>query len=180
MSNLVLAEGEELSRPLLDSSGAKQWCHGQKGTCLVLALAMVLACTVSVALAQQPWLNSMKELAVQEQSSLVRGIEDIPNLTDAKPWVKKNFEACMVTFWGWAPISSYLSKIAIHNEEKLCACAAIASSTSDADSERPEDADFQNRLDKVLDCRWLIHADNIADTACFAEACPSAVKDDSH
>ncbi|CAE7453394.1 unnamed protein product [Symbiodinium sp. CCMP2456] len=156
---------------------------------------MVIACTVRVALAQQPLLNpSMKKLAMlvamQDQSSIVHGIENIPNLTgifhicgrnvptqllefpDAKPWVKKNFEACMATFWGWAPMSSSLSSIAIHNEEELCTCAAIDSSASDAD--------FESRLGKVLDCRWLIHADKIAATACFAEACPSAVKDDSH
>ncbi|CAE7236613.1 unnamed protein product [Symbiodinium sp. CCMP2592] len=180
MSSMLLgAKDEELSKPLLVSSGAKPWCH--KGTCLGVALAMVFACTVGVAVGQQPLLNSSikKKLvmlvAMQDKSSIVHGIEGTPNyghLTSSdfpksRPWVYLNFVDCMGDFWLWAPIMTTFSSTVYKNEQRLCYCAYINSTSA---------ADAQHRNKIVSWCVEDYQGNSHAAETCFADVCPSAVQ----
>ena len=172
---LLGAKDEELSRPLLDSSGAKRWCH--KGTCLGVALAMVIACTVGVALAQQPLLNSSikKKLvmlvAMQDKSSMVHGTDygygNSSDFPKSRPWVYENFQECMFEFWFWAPFMSTFSSSVYKNEQRLCYCAYINSTSA---------ADAQHRSKIVSWCVEDYQGNSHGAEICFADVCPSAVQ----
>ena len=142
---------------------------------------MAIACTVGVALAQQPLLNSSikKKLvmlvAMQHKASIVHGIQTTPSYSwgtssdfpKSRPWVYENFEECMLGFWFWVPIMSTFSSSVFNNEKRLCYCAYINSTTA---------ADAHHRSKIVSWCVEDYRGNSHGAKNCFADVCPSAVQ----